>query len=241
MINTTPMLITKISEYINNADKLKVLHETYKDFQYREHFDFQTDQLNKFTLQRWLNLLRSLFSLQIILNKKIYLPGIWLFTIKPKKFSKEYNFPWTLLEMSEQWNKAWYTKKIIHDNMVNKILLGNKLYYERLDNGTFQIKREWEEKFSLYTNLETKVNYLNSNIKKFLDMPNLEVIHEELYNWWVEFKDIVNDYRSVKEYSFHHYLEDIVTDKMGYNMKILEDILVLIWYIENNKKEFNLD
>ena len=52
MINETPMLITKISEYIDNTDNLNVLYHAYNNFELREHFDFQTDHINKFTLQR---------------------------------------------------------------------------------------------------------------------------------------------------------------------------------------------
>jgi hypothetical protein len=66
--------------------------------------------------------------------------------------------------------------------MINKILQNNKLNFEVLDNETFQIKKTENDKFSLFTNLDTKIQYLNNNIKNFVDIPNLEVIHSEKYN-----------------------------------------------------------
>ena len=89
MNNTNPMLISKISEYIDNPNLLKALYSNYNDFELREYFDFQSDSINNFTLARWLWLLKSFFSLQLILNKKLYLPGIGLFTISPQKYYKE--------------------------------------------------------------------------------------------------------------------------------------------------------
>jgi len=238
MNNTNPMLISKISEYIDNPNLLKALYSNYNDFELREYFDFQSDSINNFTLARWLWLLKSFFSLQLILNKKLYLPGIGLFTISPQKYYKEYSFPGTLKKMWEQGGKAWYTKKIIHNNMINKILQNNKLNFEVLDNETFQIKKTENDKFSLFTNLDTKIQYLNNNIKNFIDIPNLEVIHSEKYNWWKEFKDIVENYRSNQDNSFQYYIEDIMSENLWYNTKILEDLIVLIGYVENNKDKF---
>ena len=140
--------------------------------------------------------------------------------------------------MWEQVGKAWYTKKIIHNNMINKILQNNKLNFEVLDNETFQIKKTENDKFSLFTNLDTKIQYLNNNIKNFIDIPNLEVIHSEKYNWWKEFKDIVENYRSNQDNSFQYYIEDIMSENLWYNTKILEDLIVLIGYVENNKDKF---
>jgi hypothetical protein len=52
MNNTNPMLISKISEYIDNPNLLKALYSNYNDFELREYFDFQSDSINNFTLAR---------------------------------------------------------------------------------------------------------------------------------------------------------------------------------------------
>jgi len=102
MTKNTPMLITKISEYIDSKKHLKALHKAYNTFEIREHYDFQDDKLNNFTLKRGLILIRHFFHMQVILNKTMYMPGIGLFSIYPRKYNEIYSFPKTIQDIANQ-------------------------------------------------------------------------------------------------------------------------------------------
>lgn len=240
MTKNTPMLITKISEYIDDPKHLKALYKAYHTFELRKHYDFQDDKLNNFTIQRGLILIRHLFFLQIILNKTMYMPGIWLFSVFPRKYDEIYTFPETLQQMSTQGRSAWFTEKIIHNDMIKKIIIDDKINFEKLDILTFQIKALNSDKFNFIQSIETKTSYLNELIKEFLGLPELKVIHSEEYKGWKKFEDIVEDYKLNQEFSLQYFLEWLDTNEVWFNMRIVEDLIILIGYIENNKEKFVL-
>ncbi len=237
-----PMLITKINEYINNKELQKVLFNTYNDFELREFHDFQNDRVDSRTIKRGLSLIKNIFHFQIIVNKSIYLPGIWLFSIYPKDYSSKYKYPGTIIKISEYWKKIWFSKRIIYWNIIEKILKNdNKINFEVFDLGIFQIKDEETWRLNTIQSIEHKTKYLNTIIQNYLKLDELKVIHIEKYSkWGTSFSDIVKDYYKNRKYSLDWILKLFDIKNVWFHTKILEDILICIWYIENNKEKFNL-
>lgn len=249
MLRLNPMLLDIIKNYKDPSSGYytKLLKTYNKNLIFCNIHDFYSQSISRPTLIRWVNFLYNIFSLQLILNKKLYLPGIWLFVIEPEDFIPGYNFPDTFKEKIQINDKLKFEDK----NFILEILINWKINYKKLDETTIQVRKktkksnedieEWDKKnkFTFYSNFETKIRYINERIlaESWLQESQLQIKLIQKYSWWKEFENIKNDYEKNKDFWFLEFLNHIFVWNIAYETKILEDIVLLIWYIENNQDD----
>ncbi len=245
MLKLNPMLLNMIDKYLDRKWKyLKVLVQEYNNFDlHLSSHDFYADKLKNtnYTLLRALNFLKTLALLQMVFKKSIYMPWIGSFVIKSKKYNDNYFFPETLLEMQEisDSNKK---EMVIHGKFVYDIIKNNKLCFNTLNTIAIQVRKNSDDKnFTWIADTKKKIKYINNKIVEYLNIKNISVDLEKKYKWWEDFEDIVEQYRNNKNPKITHFLEWIEIDDIWFNFKILEDTILLIGYIENNKEKFWLE
>lgn len=245
------MLINLIDSYINDRNKVHVIRDEYWNLDNHESHDFYGDRINVNSVIRILNTMNKVFMLQLILNKKVYLPWVGLFAVYPKNFETDYTFPESFLEMEKMfypWDKK---RKLVHDQLCSRSVENGKIDFDFLENSSVQvrtnIKQIWDDKISFLSKYDTKVKYLNGKVKEFMELnfekKNYEWIRISLvqkYTWARDFKSIVEDNKKHQEYSILNLLDCIVTEDMLMNRQLIKDVFLLVGYIENNKSKLGV-
>jgi len=216
------MLLSLIEKY-KSLENAKILIAAFNKRSLRKSYRFYDDKINYPWLSRGIRLLFELFSLQLILGKDIYIPGIWLFGIEPNINGTDYLFP-------DYWERTKEYRTFIQ----SCISENNKLDYSNFANRLLQVKKSWTEKFTLISNNLSKIEILNKQIlNTFWDF---KVVLKDKYIWSDSWKEIQDEYKKHSNQNIFNYISQVEMKDILFNPKILEDILCIIWYVENNQK-----
>ena len=226
------MLLNLIDKYRKNKESFEKLHKIYNNnLILCDKHDFFSQSIQKNTLKKWLDYIYNLLLLQLILNKNIYFPGVWLFELEKTTKLKSYNF-------DKDFIKIKINDKIERENNYIERLITKdwKIDFSFLNNSKIQVRQaKNSDKFTFYSNISTIIKYLNWRlIKEFwLKRKKPFVFLSKKYMWGKNIKEIKEDYLLNKNNWIWNYLSKIDTTWVLYNFKIIEDIIILIWFIEN--------
>lgn len=226
------MLLNLIDRYRKDKELFEKLHKTYNNnLILCDQHDFFSQSIQKNTLKKWLNYIYNLFLLQLILNTNIYFPGLWLFELEKTTKLKSYNF-------EKDFIKIKINDKIEKENNYIERLITKdwKIDFSFLNNSKIQVRQaKNEDKFTFYSNISTIIRYLNWRLIKEFDIKRKKpyIFLSKKYTWIKNLKEIKEDYLLNKSNWIWNHLLKIDTSRVLYNQKILEDIIILIWYLEN--------
>lgn len=210
------MLISIVDSILDDKKSISTIVKAYSDNSLRQgDYLFYQDKLTTNSLVRGLILLKDLFYLQVILNKNFYFPWIWLFAIEPIDFIQGYSFPATFLSRIN-----------LDQEHLDRIIVDGKIDLANARKTKVNTKSyKWYMKIKKINKL--LMNYSDHDIK---------VVLKEEYKWKNDFFDVYKDYKKHPENIFN-YLTDVLYDEsIIYNVKLLEDILMIIWYVKNDLK-----
>lgn len=220
------MLISKLEEYQKAGPHGKGLREIisteYRNLEHRKYHEFYGDEINGPTLMRTLSFLIMIFRVQLLVWKNVYFPWIGLFRITPEEYFSKYT-DYRIVFWDDIKIPAWISKKIDLHFIENIPIIAKNVTRERL----------------LHT-FEGKITNINNRLTEKLWIGELKIVLDKpkktstmkLWGKGKSFKDIVDEYNEHPADSLKGYMSNIEFDKVAINPKIVEDVFLLIGYIE---------
>lgn len=225
-----------VKKYLEDPKYLKILSQKYKDLELREYHNFYQDRtLLQPIIKVWLKIILNFISFQWILNKDFYFPGIWLVNSGNQKHKETYEFARDIIEILSPTRGR---KKFIEN-----VFVKNKINLEEFTNGIYHSWDNITGKKNIFVAFYSKIKLIENSIEEQLWV-NLECKIIKPYKGKNSFHDIVMDNNFHKHYknTFCNYVEEnFDMSVIVYSDLIIKDLVLLIWYIENNKKEFWLE
>lgn len=183
-------------------------------------------EIKNFTLKKWVTLLTDLLKMQLILSTPIYFPGVWLFTIDSNKKDnlKNYNFP----EDFARTNIPKNTKDSIF--CLWEILADDKLSIHNIMKTSFFW--QWMYRWSL----DRKIKIMNHYVIENYDLWKIIIKNTKpFYDITHDFSYLLSEYNNNASVNIHSYLKKFDYSDLIFNARLLEDIAMVIWYLENKK------
>lgn len=224
-VQWNPDLLTIINKYKNNKSKLELLYKTYSE---NNSLRKANDWINKNTLYRWLLLISEIVSLQLLIWRPIYVPWLWIYEVL-----KWYQ----MLNFRKSFFKEYY-KKVNNETLIN--LLDNwKIDLKKLKESKLQwwYKDDWIKRTFLQNTI-TKIQYINYKIVTLNDINTQDKfvkLQEDKYLW-----ENIDTFFYVFEKNkniFKNYIKYIDLDWIIFNIEIIKDILIFIWFLESKNSK----
>lgn len=167
--------------------------------------------------------------MQVMLGRDIYIPGVGLFGVKQKEFSK-YSFKkdYTNLPFSKRRSKSSVWLKFITED--------GKLSYDKYE--TYIMNIVHEGKFKIIRSVQTKNSIIKTIIENHLGVENLEVVLKEPYQApdfssikeknereEKEFQAIIQDMEQHSD-TWEKFINDLDLSTLVCHPQILKDIIV---------------